>query len=118
MSDTDEPCKCGKWTLKSWWEAVTDAGVEDTDCTRHARDACLTRTERHRADPALALESLPWRDVRDEWSEAIEAAFPTRSGSHAEYAMAMKMVGHRHSKGELVALVNWLLVERARNRTT
>jgi len=54
-----------------------------------------------------------WTDVKDEWSAQIREAFPTRSGSHAEYATAMKMVGHRHSKGELVALVNWLLVRLA-----
>ena len=53
---------------------------------------------------------VPWADVTDEWSEAIREAFPTRSGSHDEYATAMKMVGNRHSKGKLVALVNWLLV--------
>ena len=51
-----------------------------------------------------------WEDQEDEWSEQIKAAFPTRSGSHDEYGMAMKMVGNRHSKSSLVALVNWLLV--------
>lgn len=51
-------------------------------------------------------------DIDDEWTPHIDAAFPTRSGSHDEYAMAMQMVGNRHSKGALVALVNWLLVER------
>jgi len=56
--------------------------------------------------------AMPWGDVEDGWSERIKAAFPTRSGSHEHYATAMKMVGHRHSKGELVALVNWLLVDR------
>lgn len=49
-------------------------------------------------------------DAHDEWSDAIDAAFPTRSGSHVEYATALQMVGNRHSKGELVSLVNWLLV--------
>jgi len=49
--------------------------------------------------------------VKDEWTSRIDAAFPTRSGSHEAYAVAMRMVGTRHSKGELVALVNWLLVE-------
>jgi hypothetical protein len=52
----------------------------------------------------------PWEDVPDEWTAAIKAAFPTRSGSHDEYGVAMQMVSHRHSKFELVALVNWLLV--------
>lgn len=55
-------------------------------------------------------EALVWSDKKDEWSEAIDAAHPTRSGAHAEYATAMQMVGNRHSKGELVDLVTWLLV--------
>ena len=55
-----------------------------------------------------------WDDATDEWSADISEAFPTRSGSHEHYATAMKMVGHRHSKGELVALVNWLLVKAER----
>lgn len=50
-------------------------------------------------------------DVRDEWSDAIDAAFPTRSGEHGAYATAMQMVGNRHSKGALVALTTYLLVE-------
>ena len=56
-----------------------------------------------------------WDDRTDEWTEQIKEAFPTRSGSHEHYAEAMRMVGNRHSKGELVALVNWLLV-RCDNR--
>lgn len=62
------------------------------------------------AEKAKLKELLTWEDVKDEWTEAIDAAFPTRSGSHDEWGVAMKMVGHRHSKGELVSLVNWLLV--------
>lgn len=51
-----------------------------------------------------------WSDKPDEWSEKIREAFPTRSGSHEQYGIAMTMVSNRHSKGALVALVNWLLV--------
>lgn len=51
-----------------------------------------------------------WEDRHDAWTEQIRAAYPTRSGSHEEYETAMYMVSARHSKGELVALVNWLLV--------
>jgi hypothetical protein len=51
-------------------------------------------------------------DVDDEYTERIDAASPTRSGSHKQYAIAMQMVGNRHSKGALVGLINWLLVER------
>lgn len=59
---------------------------------------------------AWAEELLKWEDIDDEWTEAIKEAHPTRSDSHEEYATAMRMVGHRHSKHELVSLVNWLLV--------
>jgi hypothetical protein len=64
-------------------------------------------------------EEPSWEDRTDEWTERVRASFPTRSGSHEEYALAMRMVGNRHSKSELVALVNWLLVERrdARQKT-
>jgi hypothetical protein len=56
--------------------------------------------------------ALHWEDVDDEWTAAIDAAHPTRGGSHENYATAMEMVGHRHSKGQLVSLVCWLLTER------
>lgn len=60
----------------------------------------------------LAPGVEPWEDAKDEWSDRIEAAHPAHgSHHHGTYATAMRMVGHRHSKGELVALVNWLLVE-------
>lgn len=55
-------------------------------------------------------EGPPWEDVDDEWTKDIDAAHPTRSDSHEEYGIAMRMVGHRHSKHELVSLVNWLLI--------
>ena len=64
--------------------------------------------------PAVAADTREVQTCEDEWSERIREAFPTRSGSHAEYAMAKRMVGNRHSKGDLVALVNYLLVA---NRT-
>jgi hypothetical protein len=85
------------------------------------------RKHRHGVDTSEAYDELRallqdvwalasgWEDVTDEWTEQIREAFPTRSGSHEHYAEAMRMVGHRHSKGELAALVNWLLV-RCDNR--
>lgn len=57
-------------------------------------------------------ESGDWEDKPLPEDEAIRNAFPTRSGSHETYAEAMRLVGARHSKSKLVALVNWLLVER------
>ena len=59
----------------------------------------------------LVTDADLWRDKPDEWTESVKRAFPTRSGSHEQYAAAMQMVGNRHSKGALVALVNWLLVK-------
>lgn len=61
------------------------------------------------AEDKLA-EALRWNDVEDKWNLVIHESFPTRSGSHTEYALAMEMVGNRRSKGQLVALVNWLLI--------
>jgi uncharacterized protein YfiM (DUF2279 family) len=56
---------------------------------------------------------MGWDDVDDEWTPAIKAAHPTRSpdqaAAHGWYGVAMRMVGNRHSKGELVSLVCWLL---------
>jgi hypothetical protein len=58
---------------------------------------------------AAALLGGDWNDAKDEWAEAVDEAFPTRSGSHEAYSKALRMVSARHSKGELVALTNWLL---------
>jgi hypothetical protein len=71
----------------------------------------VTRAEYDRVCAELA-QWTTWDDVDDEYTAEIDAAFPTRSGSHYLYAIAMKMVGNRQSKGALVELVNWLLVER------
>jgi hypothetical protein len=65
---------------------------------------------RLRAAVVESQNSDAWDDKPDEWTPEIEKAFPTRSGSHEAYGTAMRMVGNRHSKRELVALVNWLLV--------
>jgi len=67
------------------------------------RDAIVKALDNGRPDTV-------WEDVEDTWTNAIKAAHPTRSGSHDEYATAMQMVGNRHSKHELVSLVNWLLL--------
>lgn len=53
-----------------------------------------------------------WEDKSLPEDEAIRMAFPTRSNRHDLYAEAMRLVSARYSKGALVALVNWLLLER------
>jgi len=57
-------------------------------------------------DPVL------WKDRPDEWTDAILAVHPVNSTDperHNRFALAMKMVGNRHGKYELVGLVHWLL---------
>ena len=51
----EEPCKCGRRFLKQWWEAITDAGDEGTDRTRHSRESCLTETERRTTKRAIPV---------------------------------------------------------------
>lgn len=70
---------------------------------------------------AVAEEAVAFSDavneagnIEDEHSTAIHEAYPTSSGSHDEFALAMKMVGNRFDKGALVALVNWLLLRLKR----
>lgn len=55
------------------------------------------------------IAAAPWGDKDDEWTARIDAAHPVLTGDSATYDLAMQMVGHRHSKGALVKLVNWLL---------
>jgi hypothetical protein len=57
-----------------------------------------------------------WEDLPLPEDDAIKAAHPLRSGRHDLYAEAMRLVGERHAKAELVELVNWLLVEIAEAR--
>ena len=71
-------------------------------------------------NPGL-LTDLEWGDRPLPEDASIESAFPTRNGRHDTYGEAMRLVGARHSKGRLVALVHWLLCLRddaARDRDT
>ncbi len=78
----------------------------------HFHSMCVAQAKRDRSDyPRIDA----WKDQDDKplpEDEEIRAAFPTYSGRHDTYAQAMRLVGARHSKGGLVALVNWLLVRR------
>jgi hypothetical protein len=97
MSSTDDEAARKQWGM-SWDEVRRERQYRDT-LLAHIKD----------------LEhSLHWEDVKDEWSASIKAAHPMNTNTHELYAKAMKMVGHRHSKGELVALVHWLLFEIAK----
>jgi hypothetical protein len=61
------------------------------------RDALLTWQD----------EDLPLPEDSD-----MEAALPMRTGDHARFEEAVRLVGAKRSKAALVLLVNWLLKER------
>jgi hypothetical protein len=48
-------------------------------------------------------------NLSDAEAAAIRATHPSSSGRHDLYAEALRLVGARHQKGELVDLVTWLL---------
>lgn len=89
---------------------LTLAQAEELRQAHAEHDALITRI--------VKLEAEIDRTSRDEWDDkdlsqeeeqAMHEAFPVRSGRHELYAEAMRMVGAKRSKGELVRLVNWLL---------
>ncbi len=57
------------------------------------------------------------RPLEDEAKE-IAAAHPTRSGRHDLYQRAMRLVGERHAKGDLVDLVVWFLLCAEKGKST
>lgn len=50
-------------------------------------------------------------DKDDEWTEAIDSTHPLKVKTFAQDDMAREIVGNRHSKGVLVDLVRYLLVQ-------
>jgi hypothetical protein len=68
----------------------------------------ITALEKERDALSVSL-NIAWNDRQDEWSAEIEAAHPTLTSDFDTYAKAQRMVSNRHSKGSLIALVNWLL---------
>ena len=59
--------------------------------------------------PVKELTDEDWGDRKDQWTDAIQAEHPLNTKDYKTYEMAMEMVGNRHGKFALVALVNWLL---------
>ncbi len=86
------------------WRAIVDGIVE--------RATALLIAERDKAIGAPLASNGSWEDLPLPEDEAIDAAHPMRRGRHDLYAEAMRLVGAKRSKGALVALVNWLLLER------
>lgn len=79
---------------------------------RAERDAALAAQKQAEAEYADLLEpDYSDHDKPIPEDEAIKAAHPIRTGKHAVYVRALEMVSAKHSKGALVEMVNWLLVE-------
>jgi len=98
---------CGRRALGTYDEALQVLyGPEAVKRLKALEESLLAST--------ATTDSDAWIDAKDEWSEAIHEAHPTRSESHEQYATAMKMVTNRYSKGAIVALINWLLVRNAK----
>lgn len=87
------------------WEAQCHMFREEALRLRAELDAAQQRIAQLEAE----RDAQRWEDGPSPEDEAIMAAHPLRSGCHALHAQAMELVGARHSKGSLVALVNWLL---------
>jgi hypothetical protein len=77
------------------------------DQTRHAERCAEIANEKF--ERVVELHSRDWRDRPTPEDEDIDAAHPVNSDRHETYAKAMRLVGDRHSKSSLVAMVNWLL---------
>lgn len=104
-----------KQEVENW---MSEAAGSEVRAERAEAELAQAVIRAEKAEAQVAELTKPWsEDKRDEYSDRISAAFPTESGSHEEYALAMKLVGNRHSKGALVGLVNWLLVESGRLRS-
>lgn len=95
--------------IRKWAASTFDDGTR-----RLTEDALfllqLLDEARAERDAYIKPSLVQWDDKDDVWSFPIDEAFPTKSGSHEQYGIAMEMVGNRRSKGSLVALVNWLIV--------
>jgi hypothetical protein len=91
---------------------ITDCGP-DVDAIVRADEAIAAWNRRTPAPEGEVVgDPVLWKDRPDEWTDAILAAHPVNSTDperHNRFALAMKMVGNRHGKYELVGLVHWLL---------
>lgn len=88
------------------WEYKSGMPFADQDIEPYA-------TAKRRAIAAgLLLSDEPvWNQDQPLPEDAeIAEAQPVKSGRHATYIEAMRLVGAKHSKGALVSLMNWLLL--------
>lgn len=71
-------------------------------------DAVAAMVQKAKAE---ALQG-PWEDKPDDLTEAVNAAHPCMSRKNWDiYTAALEAVSNRHSKGALVSLVSYLMIE-------
>jgi hypothetical protein len=63
--------------------------------------------------PRTDAEATEWSDKPDDLTDQIKAAHPHHTRDFATYTRALEAVSNRHSKGELVNLVNFLMSRNA-----
>lgn len=88
-------------------DLFTVEDIEISDMGVKIASTCLL--EGVSANAVVTAFKDDWADRVDEYSDKIKEAHPLRSKAYKEYALAMRMVGDRKSKAELVDLVCWLL---------
>jgi hypothetical protein len=113
----EEPCKCGKMQLCSWWESITDAGNEGTDYVKHTRESCLTLTERKSARllalgyPQCTCASIQAADASREMADTIEDLSVVHQCPHCGTALLDEQQHelanrcHRHNPVDCVAVL-------------
>lgn len=116
-SATTTPTGLDHERAHEWLTTMVDLGIIDryNEGKAEARLAELlaaTRRETLQLDEGWITED----DKPIAEDALIDEAFPTRSREHGTYQDAMRMVGAKYTKGALLALVNWLLVVRKRQR--
>lgn len=84
--------------------------IAETRAQADAELAALHQAHTELTDACARLQRWTDEDQVLPEDDAIREAFPTRSGQHAAYAEALRLVSATRSKAKLVALVNWLLV--------
>lgn len=92
-------------------DTLIDRWIVDRVIDTESQGRDVLRLHLEARDTAVRAKALQWTadDKALPEDEQIKVAHPLRSGSHALYAEAMRLVGAKRSKGALVELVNWLL---------
>jgi hypothetical protein len=96
-------CDCFR-DIEQWGFAADEVRALTPADSKAALDRMIAEA---RAD---ALSGL-WEDKPDALTAAVDATHPVYTKDYKTYTEALELVSSRHSKGSLVGLVNYLLVQ-------